>query len=152
MLQLQYSVNITYMHWKIKKNLWDSPSGDVHFIAVVWNQTHNISEVCLYWWRGWGFPGGSVDKKSTCNDRRLGFDFLVGKIPWRKAWQPTPVFLQGESHGQRILARCSLWGYRVRCSWACTHEGKRHGLFLSGKGNAVFSSVSILFVHSCFYL
>ena len=31
-------------------------------------------------------------------------------------------------------------------------DGKRHGLFLSGKGNAVFSSVSILFVHSCFYL
>ena len=28
---------------------------------------------------------------------------LVGKIPWRRAWQPTPVFLPGESHGQRSL-------------------------------------------------
>ena len=28
----------------------------------------------------------------------------VGKIPWRRAWQPTPVFLPGESHGQRSLA------------------------------------------------
>ena len=32
------------------------------------------------------------------------FDSWVGKIPWRRAWQPTPVFLPGESHGQRGLA------------------------------------------------
>ena len=30
--------------------------------------------------------------------------FLGGKIPWRRAWKPTPVFLPGESHGQRNLA------------------------------------------------
>ena len=35
--------------------------------------------------------------------RRRGFDSLIRKIPWRKAWQPTPVFLLGESHGQRSL-------------------------------------------------
>ena len=34
----------------------------------------------------------------------------VGKIPWRRAWQFTPVFLPGESHGQRNLAGCSPWG------------------------------------------
>ena len=33
-----------------------------------------------------------------------------GKIPWRRAWQPTPVFLPGESHGQRRLAGCSPVG------------------------------------------
>ena len=32
------------------------------------------------------------------------FDPWVGKIPWRKAWEPIPVFLPGESHGQRSLA------------------------------------------------
>ena len=37
------------------------------------------------------------------------FDLWVGKIPWRKKWQPTPVFLPGEPHGQRSLAGCSLW-------------------------------------------
>ena len=36
-----------------------------------------------------------------------GFDRWVGKIPWRRAWQPTPVFLPGESHGQRSLAGSS---------------------------------------------
>ena len=37
---------------------------------------------------------------------------LVGKIPWRRKWQPTPVFLPGESRGQRILAGYSPWGYK----------------------------------------
>ena len=40
--------------------------------------------------------------------RRWGFDPWVGKIPWRRAWQPTPVFLPGESHGERSLAGYSL--------------------------------------------
>ena len=35
--------------------------------------------------------------------RRCGFDPWVRKIPWRRKWQPTPVFLPGESHGQRSL-------------------------------------------------
>jgi len=41
-----------------------------------------------------GFPGGSDGKESTCNVGDLG---LVGKIAWRGAWQPTPVFLPEES-------------------------------------------------------
>jgi len=44
---------------------------------------------------------------------------LVGKIPWRRKWQPTPVFLPGNSHGQRSLVGCSPWGHkRVRCNLA----------------------------------
>jgi len=39
-----------------------------------------------------------------------GFNPWVGKIPWRRAWQPTPVFLSGESHGQRSLVGYSPWG------------------------------------------
>ena len=41
---------------------------------------------------------------------RSGFNPWVGKIPWRRKWQPTPVFLPGESHGQRNLAGYSPWG------------------------------------------
>ena len=37
---------------------------------------------------------------------RRGFDPWVGKIPWRRAGQPSPVFLPRESHGQRSLAGC----------------------------------------------
>ena len=57
-----------------------------------------------------GFPGGTSGKGPACQCRRPkrpGFDPWVGKIPWRRAWQPTPVFLSGESHGQRSLARYS---------------------------------------------
>ena len=36
----------------------------------------------------------------------------VVKIPWRSTWQPTPVFLPGESHGQRSLANYSPWGHK----------------------------------------
>ena len=43
-------------------------------------------------------------KEFACRCRRSGFDRGVGKIFWRRKWQPTPVFLLGKSHGQRSLA------------------------------------------------
>ena len=59
-----------------------------------------------------GFPGGSgVKNPRQCKRcRRCGFDSWVGKIPWRRAWQPTPVFLPGESHGRRSLVGYSPQG------------------------------------------
>ena len=47
---------------------------------------------------------------ANTGDVRFWFDPWVGKIPWRKGWPPTPVFLPGESHGQR-----SLVGYSPQC-------------------------------------
>ena len=49
-----------------------------------------------------GFPGGSVVKNPPANARDTR-DPWVGKIPWKRKWQPTPVFLPGEFHGQRNL-------------------------------------------------
>ena len=43
-------------------------------------------------------------KEFICQCRRQGFDLWVRKIPWRRKWQPTPVFLPGKFHGQRSLA------------------------------------------------
>ena len=46
-----------------------------------------------------GFPGGSVvKKKSACQGWSHRFNPWVGKIPWRRKWQPTPVFWPGKSH------------------------------------------------------
>ena len=59
-----------------------------------------------------GFPGDSDDKESICSTVDLGS--LPGTLPWRRAWQPTPVFWPGESHGQRSLVGCSPQGRRVR--------------------------------------
>ena len=60
----------------------------------------------------WCFTGGANGKEPACQFRRherCGFDPWVGKIPWRKKWQRTPVFLLGESYGQRSLAGYSPW-------------------------------------------
>ena len=49
---------------------------------------------------------------------------MFGKIPWRRAWQPTPLVLPRESHGQRSLAGYSAWDSKVRHDWcflACMH-------------------------------
>ena len=62
--------------------------------------------VFVFWWHVGsekGFPGGSVVKESACQCRRRQFDPWVGKIPWRKKWQPTPVFCL-ENTRQRSLA------------------------------------------------
>ena len=57
-----------------------------------------------------GFLGGSDGKASCLQCERPGFDPWVGKTPWRRKWQPTPVFLPGESHGLRSLVGYSPWG------------------------------------------
>ena len=59
-----------------------------------------------------GFPGGASGKEPACQCsrcRRHRFDPWVRKIPCRRKWQPTPIFLPGESHGQRSLAKSRTW-------------------------------------------
>ena len=54
-----------------------------------------------------GFPGVTCGKKPPTNAGDAGSIPRSGKIPWRRARQPTPIFLPGEFHGQRSLAGCS---------------------------------------------
>jgi len=75
-----------------------------------------------------------VVKNSPANagDAR-GFDPWVGKIPWRRAWQPTTVFLPGEAHGQRSLGGCSPWGRKESDTiegTACMHARRRFSFCL----------------------
>ena len=54
-----------------------------------------------------------VEKNSPVGDvRDVGSIPGVGKIPWRRAWEPTLVFLSGRSHGQRSLVSYSPWGHK----------------------------------------
>ena len=88
--------------------------------------------------------GGSDSKESACQCRRPEFSPQVRKIPWRRAWQPTPIFLPGELHGQRSLVVYSPWGCkesyipeRVTHSQRRQREGKihsSHGLGQGGRG------------------
>ena len=63
--------------------------------------------------KGKGFPGGTGAKEPACQCRRrkrCRFDPWVGKIPWRRAQQPTPVFLPGES--QAPVVGSHPWGHK----------------------------------------
>ena len=57
-----------------------------------------------------GLPRWLSSKESACQCRRHQFDSLVGQTPWRRKWQPTPVFFPEKSHGQRSLVRYSPLG------------------------------------------
>ena len=76
---------------------------------------HDFLQPCVHLLSTYCIPGAprwhSV-KESACQGRRQEFSLWVGKIPWRRRCQPTPVFLLGKSHRQRSLAGCSLWGCR----------------------------------------
>ena len=80
------------------------------FLSLVIGKHLNFSSFCTL--HG-GFPGGAVVKNFPANAGdagERGFDPCVRNILWRRACQPTPVLLPGESHGQRSLMGYSPWG------------------------------------------
>ena len=78
-----------------------------------------------------GFPGGSVVKNLPAKQVTRVHPW-IRKIPWRRKWQPTPVFLPDESHGQRSLASYSPWGHkRVRHDLATKQQEESHSICLS---------------------
>ena len=101
--------------------------GDYHFLlqGIFPTQESNPCLLCLLHWQANSLPLrhlGSPKLEEYCfypwwlRQLRIclpcGYDALVGKIPWKREWQPTPVFLFGKSHGQRNLAGYSPWGHK----------------------------------------
>ena len=85
------------------------PLGDSSWTTPQPEDPASLSHFCSFTC----FPGGSSGKKPTCQckrHKRHGFNPWVQKIPWRRKWQSTSVFLPGKSHGQRSLVGYSLWG------------------------------------------
>ena len=76
--------------------------------------------VCVYIYIYIYFPGGSAVKNPPVNQCRwCKFNPWVRKIPWWRAWQPTPVFLQGESPWTDEPDKLeSMWLQRVKHNWA----------------------------------
>ena len=84
-------------------NTWHGPA---------YTQTHSPPPLSPNWSiLTWSLLSHGISgKEPACQWRRhkrRGFNPWVRKIPWRRKWQPTPIFLPGESHGQRSLAGCS---------------------------------------------
>ena len=79
--------------------------------------------------------GGTSGQKPACQCRKLkrrGFDPWVEKIPWSRAWQPPPVSLPGEFHGQRSLVGYSPQGHKESDMTECTHAHTECVPLLSG--------------------
>ena len=107
-------------HDRVKIHIWTSGQTCNYFIAQVsivieagsWQNchvpgSHFNSKRKL---RQKGLPRWHRGKESSWQCRRCAFSPWVGKILWRKKWQPTPLFVPGKSHGQRNLEGYSLWG------------------------------------------
>ena len=92
----------------------------------------NVNYQALPWI--WGFPAGSSGKVSSCQCRSLRrrrVNLWVDTIPWKRKWQPIPVFLPGKSHGQRGLAGYSPWDcQRVGHDLATKQQQKKSRRFL----------------------
>ena len=87
----------------------------------VWHKTLQEKLSCAFIL---GFPGGTSGKEHVCQSRRHQLNPWIEKTPWRRAWQPTPVFLPGESHGQRRLWRATVPG--VAKSWTGLKQLRTH--------------------------
>ena len=89
--------------WKIS---WTEESGGLQSMgSQSWARLSN-----KHLTSGWG-----SGKEPACRcrrHRRRRFSPWVRKIPWRRKWQPTPLFLPGESHGQRSLVGYSPWNHK----------------------------------------
>ena len=90
----------------------------------------------LYWSIANYSPGGN-SKEPACQHRgykRCGFDPWVGKISWRRAWQPSPVFLPGEFHGQRSLVGYGPQGHKeLDMAEATQHTQLINDVIVSGE-------------------
>ena len=77
-----------------------------HFLNTVLASSHTFFG---------GFPGGAGGKESTCQcwkHKKYGLDPWFRKIPWRRRWQPVPVFFTRKFHGQRSWAGLQSMGRR----------------------------------------
>ena len=100
-------------HLFFKYNYWNNSVHIFDMLAVstcIYLKVNTISNSIYYTcYFKQGFQDGSVGKRiclQCTTPRRCGFEPWVGKIPWRRAWQPNPVFFPGKSNGQK-----SLMGY-----------------------------------------
>ena len=108
-LSIIFGINVLFQIPSIANN-----QSGLHFPVQTLTLTYSVIAILV----AVMLPMWLSEKESSCQCRglrRRGFYLCVGKIPWRRKWQPTPVFLPGKSHGRRSLVGYSPWGsQRVR--------------------------------------
>ena len=113
------SLGLVRQHWLLPTSLhcWEPKlrfPGVSHFTVLFGTKRRSPSENPHASILGQGFPGCSGGKESACKCRRHQLNPWVGKIPWRREWQPTRVCLSGQFCRQRSLGGYSPWGCK---SW-----------------------------------
>ena len=85
-------------------------------------------------------------KESACQCRRHRFNPWVGKIPWRRKWQPTPVFLPGESPWTEEPGMLqSMGSQRVGYNWVTKHSTSSNTAILTEDTKLLFTDVSVIY-------
>ena len=126
-------------------NVWVKSLSQVRLFVTPWTIAHQAPRSMGFsrqeYWSGLPFPSPGdlphqgieprsptlqADALTSAPPGRPRFNPWVGKIPWRRKWQPIPVLLPGKSHGQRSVVGCSPWG----CKESDTTE-RLHFHFLS---------------------
>ena len=122
-----YTLGDKYYKWVKSKELWEGVSSYVWGVGKTFLRGSRISTYSYVDDLRVGeeekeFPRWLSGTESAC--RGCGFDPWVGKIPWRRQWQPTPVSLPGKSYGQRSRVGYSPWGHRGSdpTEWLSRHE------------------------------
>ena len=123
-----FSLELSKKRLKLPKRNWAS-------LVAQWLKKKKKEEICL-----------------QCRRlRRCRFDPWIGKISWRRDWQPTPVVSPEKSHRQRSLAGYSPWGHRVRHDWVTKHKEELHLLSFSWECNQPENnSNTLMFLFICF--
>ena len=137
----------THVHWVGDVIQPSHPLSSPSPPAFTLSQLQGLFQWVSLWPLTIGLPRWLSGKESTCQctiHRRFRFDPSVGKIPWRRKWQPTLVFLPGESHGQRSLVVYSPWGHKwVRHDW--TTKQQQHEQYGQIEQNNKESSIFLFF-------
>ena len=100
---------VVHKQWAVKSMWWT--------LTIRWYRTESGSR-CLR----------ATESACSAGDARDASLIPGWEIPWRRKWQPTPVFLLGESHGWRSLAGYSPWGRKesVRHNWMTKHRNTQN--------------------------
>ena len=115
----------SYHHWRLHdaRNLRESAEGLLKLTKPITKYIWSLNNPALNcmgpltcvnffyskYHRTWSFPHGSDGKSICLQCRRHRFDPWVGKILWRRKWQPIPILLPGKFHGWRSLVGYSPW-------------------------------------------
>ena len=104
---IEYTYHIFFIHSFASGHL-----DRFHVLDIINSAAMNTGVLVSFWNIVFWLPRWLSGKESTSQSRRRGFDPWVRKIPRRRKWRPTLVFVPGKSHGQGSLVGYTPWGHK----------------------------------------